>query len=167
MNNGVSCFCGSNKTFSTCCEPIIQGKAQTITAEQLMRSRYSAFASIEPAYLMRSMHPSQRQYHSEADMKAWATANTWQKLSIISFYQGQILDTRGEVEFKAFYIDSAGKPQVHHEKSTFVKEAGQWFYLNGIINPIMPIKLQNRNDPCACGSGKKFKKCCGSVKSSK
>ena len=158
------CFCGSNKAFSACCEPIIQGKTQAFTAEQLMRSRYSAYASNEPSYLMRSTHSSQQQFHHEADLKAWAKANTWQKLTIIACQKGQSHETTGEVEFKAFYLDSAGKPQVHHEKSTFVKEAGQWFYVSGIINPIISNKVQNRNEPCACGSGKKYKKCCGATK---
>lgn len=164
MNNLTPCFCGSNKAFSDCCEPIIQGKTLATTAEQLMRSRYSAYAIVEPAYLMRSTYASQQQFHNEADIKAWALANKWQKLAIIVCEKGQSQDTTGEVEFKAFYIDSAGRSQVHHEKSIFIKEAGQWFYVSGITVPISLNKFQNRNDSCACGSGKKFKKCCGATK---
>jgi SEC-C motif-containing protein len=155
------CFCGSNNSFSDCCEPIIKRENSAITAEQLMRSRYSAYVVIETKYLLESTYPSQQKNFDEADIKAWAIANKWQKLEIISTKKGQINDEVGEVEFKAFYIDSDGTPQMHHENSTFVKEAGKWFYLSGIFNPKNTAQTQNRNDFCACGSGKKYKKCCG------
>ncbi len=155
------CFCGESKPFSDCCEPIIKGEIQAITAEQLMRSRYSAYASVEPKYLMQTTHRSLLKSQNEADIRAWAEENKWQKLEVISTQKGQVEDSEGEVEFKAYFIDYEGKLQVHHEKSTFVKEAGKWFYLSGIIDPKTPSQTKNRNDFCACGSGKKYKKCCG------
>jgi SEC-C motif-containing protein len=156
-----NCFCGSNKLFSDCCEPIIKGKTQAITAEQLMRSRYSAYASVEPKYLMQTTHFSLLKNQNETDIRAWAEENKWQKLEVIATQKGQVEDSRGEVEFKAYFIDYEGKLQVHHEKSTFLKEAEKWFYSSGIINPKNTLQVQNRNVFCVCGSGKKYKKCCG------
>ena len=156
-----SCFCGSKKDFSTCCEPIINGENKAITAEQLMRSRYSAYVVVETKYLILSSHFSLSKNQNEDDIKLWAEENKWQKLEIISTHKGQAEDSRGEVEFKAFYIDLEGKLQVHNEKSTFVKEGDKWFYLSGIIDQKIAPQTQNRNDFCACGSGKKYKKCCG------
>ncbi len=155
------CFCGESKPFSECCEPIIKGEKPAQTAEQLMRSRYSAYATVEPKYLMQTTHLSLLKNQNEADIRAWAEENKWQKLEVISSQKGQAADTRGEVEFKAYFIDYEGKSQVHHEKSTFLKEAGKWFYSSGIIDPKNTLQVQNRNDFCACGSGKKYKKCCG------
>ena len=155
------CFCGESKSFSECCEPIIKGERQAVTAEQLMRSRYSAYAAVEPKYLMQTSYVTLLKNQNEADIRAWAEENKWQKLKVLSSQKGQAEDRRGEVEFKAYFIDYEGKSQVHHEKSTFIKEAGKWFYLSGIIDPKTTPQIQNRNDFCACGSGKKYKKCCG------
>lgn len=155
------CFCGESKSFSECCEPIIRGEKNANTAEQLMRSRYSAYATVEPKYLLQTTHFSLLKSQNEVEIRAWAEENKWQKLEVISSQKGQAEDSRGEVEFKAYFIDFEGKSQVHHEKSTFLKEAGKWFYSSGIIDPKDALQVQNRNDFCACGSGKKYKKCCG------
>ena len=155
------CFCGESKPFLVCCEPIIKGEKTAETAEKLMRSRYSAYVVINTKYLIESTYPAQQKNFDEADIKAWATTNNWQKLEVLTTNKGQANDIDGEVEFKAFYIDAKGILQNHHEKSTFIKEAGKWFYVSGIIEPKNALQIQNRNDFCACGSGKKYKKCCG------
>ena len=71
-------------------------------------------------------------------------------------------DKDGIVEFKATYIEN-GKTIVHHERSYFVKKNGVWFYQKWL--PITSTRINEnkvgRNDPCPCGSGKKYKKCCG------
>ena len=126
-----------------------------------MRSRYSAYATIEPKYLLQTTHVSLLKNQDETEIRTWAEENKWQKLEIISTQNGQVSDTRGEVEFKAYFIDYQGNTQVHHEKSTFLKVVQKWFYSSGIINPNKDLYIQNRNDFCACGSGKKYKKCCG------
>lgn len=155
------CYCGENKAFTECCEPIIKGEKWAETAEELMRSRYSAYIEIDTKHLLETTYLTHRINFEEVDIRAWAIANKWQKLEILSRQNGKENDETGEVEFKAFYIDAEGFQQSHHEKSTFVKEAGKWFYLSGIIDPKASSQIQNRNDLCACGSGKKFKKCCG------
>jgi SEC-C motif domain protein len=153
------CYCDEIKPFSDCCEPIINGERPAQTAEQLMRSRYSAYVVVDVKYLIATTYPTQQQKLVEADIKAWAVANRWQKLEVIAAKKGKLNEKDGEVEFKASFLDDEGVLQIHHEKSTFVKENGQWYYLNGIINS--KSNAQNRNDFCACGSGKKYKKCCG------
>ena len=155
------CYCGEAKPFYDCCEPLINGKKTAQTAEQLMRSRYSAYVVVDVKYLIATTYLTQQKNFDEADIRAWAVANQWQKLEIIAIKKGKFNEEDGEVEFKASYIDNTGTPQIHHEKSTFVKENGQWYYLSGIIDSTSALpQTQNRNDFCACGSGKKYKKCC-------
>ena len=153
------CFCGSNNTFEQCCKPIIDGVQPAPTAQALMRSRYSAYVIIASQYLIDSTHISQRANYSKTDIEAWAKESHWQRLEIIDCKKGLSGDSVGEVEFKAYYQDSKNILHIHHEKSIFKQENGDWFYVNGTIIPLKTII--NRNDVCACGSGKKFKKCCG------
>ncbi len=158
-----TCYCDSGNTFTNCCAPIINGLRPADTAQELMRSRYSAYATVATDYLLKSTHASVRKNYVAGNIEAWARLNNWQKLEIISRTLGGIHDERGEVEFKAYYSDPNGNLIVHHENSSFIKESGEWFYLKGMINP-KPVSLgskTNRNDPCPCGSGLKFKKCCG------
>lgn len=161
LNNTTLCFCGSQLPFVECCEPFILEKAFPPTAEKLMRSRYSAFAVADSSYLMSSAHPTLRKQQNEEDIKSWALENKWQKLEIISTKSGQPDDEKGEVEFKAYYLDSEGIMQIHHERSTFLKEDDLWLYHSGTTPPKTVVKTQNRNDLCACGSGKKYKNCHG------
>ena len=158
----MKCPCCSGKNYSVCCEPILQqGNAPTALA--LMRSRYSAYCLHQIDYLIETTHPSKRRDHNFASTAQWAKENKWQKLEIVSVEHGKIKDQRGIVEFKAYFQDTKGKTHIHHERSTFWKEDGKWFYVSGIINPkpTAIVKKVSRNDPCPCGSGKKYKKCCG------
>ena len=84
----------------------------------------------------------------------------WQKLQILDCVDGDVNDTRGIVEFKAYYVDG-GRRHCLHERSSFIREAGRWYYVDGVVpEPLSPPKV-GRNQPCSCGSGKKFKRCCG------
>ena len=129
------CYCGRGNTFEFCCLPIISGLSEAKTAEDLMRSRYSAYATIAVDYLIQSTHSSQRKNYSPQEIETWARSCTWQKLEIISTKNGSIGDTKGIVEFRASFSDENGKKQVHHERSDFVKENGKWYFLKGVINP--------------------------------
>lgn len=124
MNNFVFCFCGSSILFQDCCQKYIDGKEKASTALALMKSRYSAYATHYADYLLNTTHVSQRKYYSKVDILNWATANKWQKLEIISA-------TENTVEFKAYFLDENNSNQVHHEFSTFKKENGSWFYVDG------------------------------------
>lgn len=150
-----TCFCGSSLTFDECCGSIISGKRQTVTALELMKSRYSAYCVVASDYLIATTHSSKRAQFDKASIEQWAMESQWRGLKIISTSKDSPLDTQGEVIFQALYIDESKKSRVHYEHSLFVKEHNQWFYLSGKTIAI------SRNDDCPCGSGKKYKKCCG------
>ena len=117
-----------------------------------MRSRYSAYVLKLNDYLRDTWHPSTRP--QELDVSADDTP--WQRLQIISCEKGGEVDSEGKVEFAAFY--QGGQL---HERSRFVREGGRWFYLDGEILAPLQEEKPGRNAPCPCGSGKKYKRCCG------
>ena len=156
------CYCGSSINYSDCCQPLHKGEQFAPTALKLMKSRFAAYASKEIQYLVETTHESLEPVYE--DLEAWANATTWKKLEVVSSSNGLKHNDTGEVEFKAFFLDQNGSPQVHHEKSQFKKENNKWFYSAGEINPSLQKEVKHtigRNDPCPCGSGKKHKKCCG------
>ena len=122
-----TCFCGSDQPYSRCCGPIIKGTVKAISAEKLMRSRYSAYVMAEVDYLFETTHASKRAGLDKKDIEQWAKTNRWLQLEIIKA-------ETFSVEFKAYFRDSSGKKQVHHEKSAFVFENGNWFYVDGVFN---------------------------------
>lgn len=129
----MDCYCCSERQFEDCCEPFIEGKAKPRTAEELMRSRYSAFATAEIEYILRTTHSSNRKFHDPQMIEQWARTNRWRKLKIISTSKGQRADREGMVEFKAYYTDAENRPQIHHEKSNFRQELGIWFFVDGKV----------------------------------
>lgn len=122
-----TCFCGSDQPYSRCCVPIIKGTSVAVSAEKLMRSRYSAYVMGAVDYLIETTHVSKRSQLDKRDIEQWAKSNNWQKLEVI------FADTF-TVEFKAYFRDRAGKKQIHHEKSTFAFENESWYYVDGIFN---------------------------------
>ena len=120
----IECYCGSNIRFQDCCEPLIKGLHKAATAEVLMRSRYSAYATHEADYLVATTHISQRMYHTKMEILNWATTNKWLQLEIIN-------TTENTVEFKAYFLDNKLQNHIHHELSTFIVENGSWFYVDG------------------------------------
>ncbi|MFM7895690.1 MAG: YchJ family protein [Flavobacterium sp.] len=119
-----NCYCGNSFPFQDCCEPYIKGIANAPTAEKLMRSRYSAFATGAADYLVNTTHISKRRFHNKKDILAWSQANKWLKLEVLA-------STETTVTFKAYYLDEKLKAQVHYEHSTFKFENGKWFYVDG------------------------------------
>jgi len=142
------CPCKSTLQFDKCCKPIITGETDAKTAEQLMRSRYSAYATQVVDYLLDS---SCSVNDSKDDIETFSKSAYFQHLEIVS-------TSENSVEFKAYFI-LEGKQQLLHEQSTFEqKENGSWCYKEGTIYP--EEFSQGRNEKCICGSGKKFKQCC-------
>jgi SEC-C motif domain protein len=128
-----NCYCGSVKDFEQCCEPYILGTSKPQTAEELMRSRYSAYAILNIEYIVRTTYPSTRKFLDSDEILTWAKSHIWNKLEIISTDKGTSKDVKGFVEFKAYYSDSTSELQVHHEQSIFTKELGKWFFVNGKV----------------------------------
>ena len=153
----ANCHCGADINYEQCCEPIVAGKQAAATAEQLMRARYSAYASAEIDFLHDSLHPDGRAEFDFESTKSWAEGSTWQGLRILTSKAGTVADKVGSVEFTAQYVDDDGKTHLHSERSQFKKVDDQWYFCDGQnIN----LNKVGRNDPCSCGSGKKYKKCC-------
>lgn len=157
-----SCPCGSGAAYSDCCEPIISGARPAETAEQLMRARYTAYAGAQMDFIFESTHPEHREGYDHAGTKDWAEESEWLGLEILGARQGGREDNDGEVEFVASFREK-GTPRRHHECAHFTRKSGLWYFTEGIMvkhRPIIAAKI-GRNDACPCGSGLKYKKCCG------
>jgi len=158
MNDVINCPCGSSLTLEACCGQYVSGQLPAPTAEALMRSRYVAYVQMDANYLMETWHPSTRPEKPDF----FGDNVIWKGLEILSTQNGLENDTEGVVEFRAkcrVKDQAAGLD----ESSSFIKENGAWFYVDGSsIQPIRSKKDEvSRNAPCPCGSGKKYKHCCG------
>ena len=158
------CPCGSGRAYEECCEPYIEGREAAPTAEALMRSRYTAHALRKFDYLNETVHPDLRDENDHAEMQQWSEAGEWTGLEIFSTKKGTEDDETGEVSFEARYAVK-GMPQSMREDAFFRREDGRWYYTDGTVYGQEPYRRESpkigRNDPCPCGSGKKYKKCCG------
>ncbi len=139
-----------------CCGPLLSGDAVAQSAEQLMRSRYTAFVLKDSDYLLASWHSTTRP--AELDLSGDTTQ--WTGLQVITTTRGGAGETAGTVEFIADYRQG-GQAGRLHEVSRFRREAGRWVYVDGDIQAPGAQRKVARNTPCPCGSGKKYKRCCG------
>ena len=114
----IPCPCGSGKNLQECCTPVVNGSAPAQTAEALMRSRYTAYTRHNADYLLKTWHPSTRPQSLEFDKQI-----QWLRLKIVH-------NSDNTVEFIATCRVN-GKAHKLHEKSRFVQEHGQWFYVDG------------------------------------
>lgn len=142
------CICGNEKDFNECCGPIISEEKLPQSAEELMRSRYSAYVQANGEYLVYSAVKENQYQEDIALIEEFSNSVEWLKLDVLEA-------TPNTVEFKAYYRDKEGI-QLLHEKSHFVQEDGIWKYKDG---ELYNTKIE-RNENCPCGSGKKYKKCC-------
>ncbi|MCF6442094.1 YchJ family protein [Pseudoalteromonas luteoviolacea] len=150
------CFCGNTQTFEQCCQPFITGVATPKTAEQLMRSRFSAYCTHAGEYILKTYASKTRTGHTVEDILLFAKQVDFVHLDVIQTDQD---DQYQYVEFKAAYVEGSVLSALH-ERSRFIQENGAWLYLDGELYPTDSKKV-SRNDPCPCLSGKKFKKCHG------
>lgn len=158
------CPCGSGLPFESCCEPFLIGQAKPKTAAALMRSRYCAYAMSAVDYLFKTSGPKVRKEFDAESSRKWAESAQWTGIEILSQENGGETDETGMVEFIAHYSVNDTVFD-HHERSEFAKIDGEWRFIDGKIFGPTPVKREQpkvgRNDPCPCGSGKKYKKCCG------
>jgi len=119
------CPCLSGNVFGQCCGPLLAGDGLAPTAVQLMRSRYTAFAIGDAAYLLASWHPDTRPGSLELDPET-----RWYRLDILGTERGGPFDRDGTVEFRASYR-SDDERGVLHELSRFTREGGRWLYVDG------------------------------------
>ena len=116
-----ACPCGSGHEYNLCCGRFISGKNRAESAEQLMRSRYSAYVKEDVDYLVRTTHPKSRTADLATSIRSWMDQVQWMRLLVMK------VDKR-TVEFVAEYI-AQGKPRQHRERSLFEKVKGEWFYV--------------------------------------
>ena len=161
------CPCGSGIPFDQCCGPYLMGDKPAPTAAALMRARYAAYAMGSIDYLYKTSGPKvQKEFDAEGS-KRWSESAKWTGLEVLREDKGGEGDDDGVVEFIARYTIK-DKDFEHHEVSEFRKIDGEWRFIDGKIIGPEPIRREEpkigRNDPCPCGSGKKYKKCCGAGK---
>ena len=182
-----TCPCQINPTAETadaplsyqdCCQPYHDAfyndevdKADGIkaeTAERLMRTRYSAFALVKPEYIVKTTVPAQQALLDVVAIESWAKETDWAGLEIVE-HTPKLGKRHAQVEFKAYFRSPekttgglAVKVQAHHELSTFIKvkdkanQDARWYFLD----PTVAMTVSQKQ-PCICGSGEKFKRCCG------
>ena len=156
-----ACPCGSGKTLDECCGQYFETLAAP-TALVLMRSRYTAHVLGKAQYLHDTLSTKQRVGFDVAEYEAHHGEITWTGLEIRGTSGGGEEDEAGTVEFIARCKDKDG-PGMQHELSSFIREEGRWVYEDAVPTPkpvARTVQKVGRNEPCPCGSRKKYKKCC-------
>jgi SEC-C motif-containing protein len=125
----MPCHCGTKNALNDCCLPLIEGTRKPATAEELMRSRYTAHVISAIDYLWDTWSPEQRMRSTKADIRAWAESCDWLGLQVLATEQGGSSDDAGIVEFVALYRQQ-GQLHQHHEVSQFRKVLGKWLYVD-------------------------------------
>ncbi len=149
----TACPCQSGLAYPDCCAPYHQGRSLPPDAEALMRSRYSAYALQQTGYLVATTVPAQQALLNTTAIDQWSRNSQWLGLQV---YQHRRIGQRhAQVAFSARFQEAGGAPQTHEELSAFVLIDRHWYF----IDPTVP--LPGMKQPCFCGSGKKFKACCG------
>lgn len=163
----TACPCGSGNALEHCCGRFIDGNEQPDTAEQLMRARYTAHTRVDLDYIARTHDPASREDIDREATRRWAERSEWLGLDILHTEAGGPSDDRGTVEFVAHYRER-GQRQQHHERALFRRdEQGRWLFVDAETPELNTVRRDGprvgRNDPCPCGSGRKYKKCCGAA----
>lgn len=158
-----ACVCGSGRDFDDCCGPILDGQPAP-TAEALMRSRYAAHTLCKIEHIERTNTPEANVDFNPLDSERFAEQAEWVDLKILNTVDGGPEDETGSVEF-LFRYKLNRQLHMHRELSQFCRRDGLWLYESSDMNPKgAPLRVEKqpgRNDPCPCGSSKKYKKCCG------
>jgi SEC-C motif-containing protein len=160
----MTCPCGKGESIETCCGPYLKHEQKAPTAEALMRARYTAYATGDVDFIVESHDPDRRGEVDRKNTELWANGSEWLGLEITSTEKGAPEDDTGIVEFIARYKVKQTKIE-HRERALFRKVNDRWAFVDGIEIKGPPVVRTDprtgRNDPCPCGSGKKYKKCHG------
>ena len=158
MQTNEPCPCGSKKSYQQCCAVFHNRASNPNSAEELMRSRYSAFALNKLEYIKNTMTGKAAQGFIAEPEEQSQNSTQWLGLDVIKSYSYKKNPNHAFVEFRALYTFE-GTTSVLHELSEFTKIDGRWFYTSG------ETKKTSRNDPCPCHSGRKLKRCHNSSES--
>jgi SEC-C motif-containing protein len=159
VSDGAACPCGSTVALAACCGRFLAGTPAP-TALELMRSRYTAYARGAIDYLIETHDPDTRAAMDVAAATAWSRDTAWAGLEIVTTTGGGPDDDVGVVEFIARGA-TRGVAFAHRERSRFRRVDGRWVYVDGATPPATAAPRPGRNEPCPCGSGRKYKRCHG------
>lgn len=163
----MKCYCQSGKALSQCCQPIIIGEKIAKSPEQLMRSRYSAYALKQANYIYNTYAKNVRIAQSVTEINDWCNAARFTCLVVhhaspFSLMKSTPFETNENsyptVEFSAFFHQEGCFYQIR-EVSRFTIENSRWYYLDGDIKMNQELTVK-RNQACPCMGGKKYKQCC-------
>ena len=153
------CPCGSGKSYGDCCGPIHAGRQQAPDAERLMRARFTAHVAHDFRFLHQTYRPTAGKPFVEEEGEPTVK---WTRLEVHA-HETTADPDKAYVDFSAFGIDE-GVEKVLHEKAEFLRVNGAWLYNREARLGPAPYRSAapkvGRNDPCPCGSGKKYKQCC-------
>jgi|TARA_B100000795_G_C22805885_1_gene444851 SEC-C motif-containing protein len=127
INKSNICPCGKYRAYKACCGKIHIHITEAVSAEDLMRSRYSAFTMGMGIYLNESHCISTRNELEINNIEKWAKSVKWIRLEILNSTLGTLNDLEGTVEFKAYFKEGLIN-KVIHENSKFIKTDNIWFY---------------------------------------
>jgi SEC-C motif-containing protein len=159
IESASPCPCGSGKTFGECCEPIHLGRIPSPDAERLMRARFTAHVVHNFKFVHDTYRPTAGKPFVDEE---GASPVLWTRLEVHSHEPGNDPD-KAFVDFSAYGTEE-GVEKVLHEKAEFLRVNGNWLYNREARLGPAPFKSAapkvGRNEPCPCGSGKKYKHCC-------
>jgi SEC-C motif domain protein len=154
------CPCGSGKNFGNCCEQILNGQRPAADAEELMRARFTAHVIHDFRFVHDSHRPTAGKPYVD---EVGEPAMQWTKLIVHAHETSADQPDKAFVDFSAYGTEE-GVEKVLHEKAEFLRIDGQWLYNREARLGPAPYKASapkvGRNEPCPCGSGKKYKQCC-------
>ncbi len=160
------CPCGFDAAFRDCCEQIINGTRESQSATELLRARYSAFATGAIDFIISTTHTRTRREVDPASIREWSETSIWHGLHLLD--SKDVDEDTTYISFEAHFSQN-GKDVHHRETSLFERDHGKWMFVTGteMKNPTVRYETARpgRNDPCPCQSGRKYKKCCGQTQS--
>lgn len=164
INEGAPCPCGADDTLGACCLPYIRAARPAPTPQALMRSRFTALAIGAIDHILATQSDERTAQSPRHALEAWSASVNWERLEVVDSSVNEA-SAKGYVEFRAHYSEG-GIEKIHCEHSEFTRQGDRWIYNRALKRKLISPKLEKeessigRNDPCPCGSGKKYKKCC-------
>lgn len=160
----LPCPCGSAIDYAACCGRYHAG-ALAPAAEALMRSRFAAYALGKLDYIEATCGGPAASAFDRAEAEVLQLGTSWLGLEVTATVRGREGDNEGRVSFVARYRRD-GVTDALTETSQFRRVDGRWLYWDRVIVAKASQRragTAGRNDPCPCGSGRKYKKCCGAA----
>ncbi len=140
-----------------------EAKTWPTSPRELLDARYQAFVDGDVDFILETVHPEKKRKHDRKTIEAWSRNATWKGIRVEK-EDGEKEGRRAWITFSLEY-EEGGRAIDHRERAEFRMREGRWFYYDSKFPRGEPVKREpgkvGRNDPCPCGSGKKFKKCCG------